>query len=158
MYLKSKKLIAFVFASFLVQSACTKDEESMKSPVKGEDSAAADQAQDASAVNHSPIYFDFDSALVKDGYHDQVMKISESLKASKATVQVEGHCDERGTTEYNLALGSRRAAEVKNTLVQMGVEETKVSTISYGKERPEVEGHDEGAWSKNRRAEFRVNR
>ena len=66
------------------------------------------------------------------------------------TVTVEGHCDERGTREYNIALGERRAEAVKTYLVSLGVEATRISTISYGKERPEVEGHHEQAWRQNR--------
>ena len=162
MFLKSKKLLVFVFASFLVQSACTKDEEAIKEPVKATDTkTSADSSQDASAEaskNFTPIFFDFDSSVVKDSYHDQVMKISETLKSGSGSVQVAGHCDERGTTEYNLALGSRRATEVKNTLVQMGVQEGKITTISYGKEQPMDEGHNEDAWNKNRRAELHLNR
>lgn len=162
MIIKSKnKLIVLFFASFLVQSACTKDEQPIKDSMQtSEDKTAADSAsQDANATkNFNPIYFDFDSSVVKDSYHDQVMKVSETLKASNGHVQISGHCDERGTTEYNLALGSRRATEVKNTLVQMGVPESKVTTISYGKEQPVDEGHNEDAWQKNRRAEFHVNK
>jgi peptidoglycan-associated lipoprotein len=67
------------------------------------------------------------------------------------SMTVEGHCDERGTREYNLALGERRAASVKNYLVALGVDPSRISTISYGKERPLAMGHDEGAWSQNRR-------
>jgi|SaaInl4_135m_RNA_FD_contig_41_262819_length_949_multi_3_in_0_out_0_1 peptidoglycan-associated lipoprotein len=67
------------------------------------------------------------------------------------SVTVEGHCDERGTREYNLALGERRASSVKNYLVALGVDPSRISTISYGKERPLAMGHDEGAWGQNRR-------
>ncbi len=67
------------------------------------------------------------------------------------SVTVEGHCDERGTREYNLALGERRAASVKSYLVALGVDPGRISTLSYGKERPLATGHDEGAWSQNRR-------
>ena len=69
-------------------------------------------------------------------------------------MQVEGHCDERGTVEYNLALGERRAQSVKSYLVNLGVTDARLSTISYGEEKPASEGHDEGAWVKNRRAAF----
>ena len=69
-----------------------------------------------------------------------------------ATVSVEGHCDERGTREYNLALGERRANSVKNYLVALGVDQNRINTISYGKERPAVSGSTEEAWSQNRRA------
>jgi peptidoglycan-associated lipoprotein len=68
------------------------------------------------------------------------------------TVSVEGHCDERGTREYNLALGERRANSVKNYLVALGVDQNRIQTISYGKERPAVSGSNEEAWAQNRRA------
>jgi peptidoglycan-associated lipoprotein len=71
-------------------------------------------------------------------------------------ILVEGHCDERGTVEYNLALGERRASSVKQYLVHLGVAEGRISTVSYGKERPLDPGHNEAAWSKNRRAHFVV--
>ncbi|HUL23485.1 MAG TPA: peptidoglycan-associated lipoprotein Pal, partial [Thermodesulfobacteriota bacterium] len=70
----------------------------------------------------------------------------------KMKVQIEGHCDERGTVEYNLALGERRANNTKKYLVFLGIPADRISTISYGKERPSDKGHDEGAWAKNRRA------
>lgn len=69
---------------------------------------------------------------------------------------IEGHCDERGTVEYNLALGQRRADAARNYLVDLGIDAGRLTTISYGKERPFVAGHDESAWSQNRRAHFRV--
>ena len=71
-------------------------------------------------------------------------------------MQVEGHTDERGSVEYNLALGQRRAQSAKNYLVQLGVDADSLPTMSYGEEKPAVEGHDESAWSKNRRDEFVV--
>ncbi len=164
MFLKSKRsLFAFLFASLIVHSACTKDEEAMKSPVKNDspksDEAAPppqDQAAAESNKQFTPVYFDFDSSVVKDTYHDQVVSMSEFLKSNADTVQVAGHADERGTTEYNLALGSRRADAVKSMMVQMGVSEGKVTTISFGKEQPVDEGHNEEAWRKNRRAEFHL--
>jgi peptidoglycan-associated lipoprotein len=69
----------------------------------------------------------------------------------QATVVIEGHCDERGTREYNLALGERRAASVANYLVALGIDANRIQTISYGKERPAVDGHDETSWAQNRR-------
>jgi peptidoglycan-associated lipoprotein len=71
-----------------------------------------------------------------------------------ARVQIEGHCDERGTTEYNLALGERRANAVREFLMKMGIPKSRIDTISYGKERPSDMGHDDAAWAKNRRAVF----
>jgi len=71
-----------------------------------------------------------------------------------AKIKIEGHCDERGSDEYNLALGDRRAKAVAAYLITLGVKQDKISTISFGKEKPAVQGSDEAAWSKNRRAEF----
>ncbi len=76
---------------------------------------------------------------------------------ANVTVTVEGHCDERGTREYNLALGERRATAVKNVLVALGIPANRVSTISYGKERPAVVGSTEAAWAQNRRGVTTVN-
>ena len=85
----------------------------------------------------------------------QLNKLNEYLKGNgKAVVQIEGHTDERGSVEYNLALGQRRAQSAKTYLVQLGTDASRLPTISYGEERPAVEGNDESAWSKNRRDEF----
>jgi peptidoglycan-associated lipoprotein len=73
-------------------------------------------------------------------------------------VQIEGHCDERGTIEYNLGLGERRATSVRNYLTSLGVDSDRLFTISYGEERPVAMGHNEGAWAQNRRAEFKIAR
>jgi peptidoglycan-associated lipoprotein len=79
------------------------------------------------------------------------------LKQSRATtITVEGHCDERGTVEYNFALGQKRAESVKEHLVKMGVEGSRIKTVSYGKETPSDTGHSEDAWAKNRRAHFKI--
>ena len=80
------------------------------------------------------------------------------MKNKDANIIVEGHCDERGTTEYNLALGERRATETKKYLVELGVPEGRIKTISYGEERPLDPGHTEAAWAKNRRAQFVLNK
>ncbi len=76
---------------------------------------------------------------------------------SEKSITIEGHCDERGTREYNLALGEQRAQAVKNWLILLGVDTTRISTISYGKERPAVIGSNDGAWSQNRRSVTTIN-
>jgi peptidoglycan-associated lipoprotein len=99
------------------------------------------------------IFFDFDSSTITAEGQDTLQKQANYLKEhSDVAVTVEGHCDERGTREYNLALGERRASASKNYLVSLGVEASRIQTISYGKERPAVIGDDESAWSQNRRA------
>ena len=102
-----------------------------------------------------PVYFDFDSAQVKESERAKAETAAEYLKKNTVGgVIVEGHCDERGSREYNLALGERRAMAVRNYLQSLGLEAGRIQTKSFGKEKPVAMGHDEESWSKNRRAEF----
>ena len=99
------------------------------------------------------IHFEFDKYDVRSG-DTEILKESAAVlkKYPSVKVQIEGHCDERGTIEYNLALGERRASSAKKYLVSLGIPENRISTISYGEEKPLDPGHTEDAWSKNRRA------
>ena len=101
------------------------------------------------------IYFDFDSNDIRSEFVDVIAAHGRFL-ASNATVHVrlEGHTDERGSREYNIALGDRRAQAVKRALALQGVQDAQVTTVSYGEERPAAAGSDENAWSKNRRVEI----
>ena len=101
------------------------------------------------------IHFDFDKYDVRPE-DAEILKQNAALLAKYPTVkiQIEGHCDERGTSEYNLALGERRANSAKKYLVSLGIAESRISTISYGKEKPLDPGHNEEAWAKNRRDHF----
>ncbi len=104
------------------------------------------------------VLFDFDKAVIMAAAEKTLKRQAVWLKQyGGVTVTVEGHCDERGTREYNLALGERRANAVKNYLVALGVDAGRIATISYGKERPEALGHNEAAWSQNRRSVTAVN-
>lgn len=102
-----------------------------------------------------PLYFGLDEADVSEE-GQQVLQANATVLKKYPTWQVtiEGHCDERGTAEYNLALGERRALAAKNYLVSLGIPADQIRTVSYGKEFPFDAGHDEAAWSKNRRAHF----
>ncbi|MEI7817368.1 MAG: peptidoglycan-associated lipoprotein Pal [Desulfuromonadales bacterium] len=102
------------------------------------------------------IYFDFDKSDLRQDARDVLSKNAEAILKSSAgaKVQIEGHCDERGSAEYNLALGERRAMSVQKYLTTLSVKAENLSVISYGKEKPAVVGSDEAAWAKNRRAEF----
>ncbi|MCM2350719.1 MAG: peptidoglycan-associated lipoprotein Pal [Bacteriovoracaceae bacterium] len=103
------------------------------------------------------VYFAFDSSNLDADTKEAVKVNAEFLKSNaNVDIQVEGHCDERGGRQYNLALGERRAKAVRDYLVALGVESKRISTISYGNERPKAEGNDESAWSQNRRANFVV--
>lgn len=103
----------------------------------------------------APAFFGLDSAELDDAGRAVVTANAELLRTYPTwAVTVEGHCDERGTAEYNLALGQRRAIAVKTYLVSLGIDPDRVQTVSYGKEFPFDSGHDEGAWAKNRRGHF----
>jgi peptidoglycan-associated lipoprotein len=102
-----------------------------------------------------PAFFPLDSAELDDAGRAVVTANAELLKKYPTwVVTIEGHCDERGTAEYNLALGERRAVAVKTYLVSLGVAPDRLRTVSYGKEFPFDPGHDDAAWAKNRRAHF----
>jgi peptidoglycan-associated lipoprotein len=105
----------------------------------------------AGAPEYGVVYFDFDKYNIKPEFEGVIKQNAQSLSGNGATVIVEGHCDERGTTEYNLALGERRAKAVRDALVQQGVSAGHLEIVSYGEERPAAMGHDEAAWSQNRR-------
>lgn len=103
------------------------------------------------------IYFEFDNSSLNAEARELLLKQARWLKKNQdRKLVVEGHCDSRGTEEYNLALGSRRAQSVKDFLVDAGVDASQIATVSYGEERPAVEGDNEDAWAQNRRAEFRL--
>ena len=103
------------------------------------------------------IYFDFDKSELKPEARAVLVKKAEWLRKNpNHTVRIEGHCDERGTNEYNLALGERRAIAAWKFLNALGISGDRMSTISYGEEKPADPGHNEAAWAKNRRDEFKI--
>jgi peptidoglycan-associated lipoprotein len=104
-----------------------------------------------------PVYFDFDKSMIRSDQAERLEKNAAFMKGnSELRVRIEGNCDERGTNEYNMALGQRRAQRGKQYLVNLGVAEARLDTISYGEERPINFGHDELSWSQNRRDDFVV--
>lgn len=104
------------------------------------------------------IHFDFDKFFIREDAKPKLAKVAAYMrKNGDAKILIEGHCDERGTAEYNMALGERRANSAKVYLTALGIDEKRLSTISYGKERPLDPGHNEVAWAKNRRAVFVLN-
>lgn len=103
------------------------------------------------------IYFDFDSHELRSDAKNTLNRASAQLRSNvKIALSIEGHCDERGTTEYNLALGEKRAVAVKDYLVNSGLDKSRLQTVSFGEEKPAAAGHDEQSWTKNRRAEIKV--
>ncbi len=111
--------------------------------------------EDREALKADTIHFEYDSAVVKPGEHSKVTAVADYLKSNASNaVKVEGHCDERGTDEYNRALGERRAQAIREELVKAGVDASRIDTISFGRDRPVDTGHSEAAHRKNRRGEF----
>jgi len=101
------------------------------------------------------VYFEYDSFVVEDKYKAQIEAHARYLSGNRtAKVTLQGHTDERGSREYNIALGQKRADAVKRVLVLMGAQDVVIETISYGKEKPKREGHDEAAWAENRRVDI----
>ena len=108
-------------------------------------------------VNFEPVYFGFDSTVVPQGELGKIDAVVQHLNSRPdRVVVVEGNCDERGSNEYNMALGENRAVILRNYLVQNGIASNRIQTRSYGEEKPAVDGHDESAWSRNRRGEFAI--
>jgi peptidoglycan-associated lipoprotein len=102
------------------------------------------------------VYFDFDSNAVKDEYRNMIQSHARYLGDNRSrNIRIEGNCDERGSREYNLALGQRRAESVKKVMTVLGVQDNRIETVSFGEEKPKNAGHDEAAWADNRRADIR---
>lgn len=117
--------------------------------------AAAAAAEARNRFLNDDVYFDFDSAALSMEAQNVLNQKSKWLQTNSGNqVTIEGHCDERGTNAYNLALGDRRAQSAKKFLVKLGIADSSMTTVSYGEERPADAGHNEAAWSKNRRAHF----
>ena len=138
------------------EEARRKAEEEARAKAEAEAKARAEaEAREARTFDNA--YFDYDKYSIRD---DQKSTLAKNVDKANAhpefKVTIEGHCDERGTIEYNMALGQKRADSVKKFLAKAGVDDGRLTTVSYGKERPVDPGHDESAWSKNRRCELKV--
>ncbi|TDJ04397.1 MAG: peptidoglycan-associated lipoprotein Pal [Deltaproteobacteria bacterium] len=160
-----KKLLGFFFiVTFLGLSSCASKKTTATDEdvtTEGMDESMSLELNGDSDSNTAgglrTIYFDFDSAALRDDTRASLDEnVSYLTENEDVEVQVEGHCDERGGVEYNLALGERRGKAVYDYLVAMGVDASRISTISYGKEKPVAFGHGEDAWSQNRRGNFVV--
>ena len=123
--------------------------------IESQDIGQAGMAAEA-AVNLPDIYFDYDKYNIRPEYRPALMETSNWLLQNEAVVLIEGHCDDRGTNEYNLALGDRRAKATRDFLMASGVPSRKIEYISYGEERPICVEQKESCWSKNRRSHFVV--
>ena len=163
-----QRILAIVAATFLFaacetasqvggDSASTSSASSASSASSSSAAAAKTEADKLAEVGNT-VYFDFDSSELSDNAQMTLNRQAAFLNVNPTLViVVEGHADERGTREYNLALADRRATAVRDYLLAKGLNSARVRTVSYGKERPAVEGSTEAAWEKNRRAETVLN-
>ena len=110
--------------------------------------------QDRETLKNYMVHFNFDSAVVLDKEQANIASVAQALQDQSLKLLVEGHCDERGTEQYNMSLGERRALALREALGKVGIDQMRVKTISYGKDKPADPGHNEAAWAKNRRGEF----
>ena len=127
------------------------------------DTAAAEESLDTKGTGISegrtsegmlPVYFDFDSSEIKADQTSRIQVNADFISKGAANIRIEGNCDPRGTNEYNMALGERRAQSAKKALLGLGVDEEKLTTVSYGEERLLLHGEDEMSWAQNRRDDF----
>jgi peptidoglycan-associated lipoprotein len=124
-------------------------------PQPGIDTFYNGMKMDRAALAANTVHFAYDSAVVKKSERSNMEAVAQALSADRsAKLLIEGNCDERGTQEYNRSLGDRRAGAARKELIKMGVSASRIMTKSYGKDQPADPGHDESAWSKNRRADF----
>jgi peptidoglycan-associated lipoprotein len=138
----------------LVDNNAIKAENTGGFPVLGPE-VRKNWPRDREIFKSDTVHFDYDSSSVKSQEKSKVSAVADYLKANMMdAVEIEGHCDERGTEEYNRSLGERRALALREALVSLGVSADRIDTISYGKDRPADPGHDESAWKQNRRGEF----
>lgn len=114
-------------------------------------------AEAARRLGLETVFFDFDESSIRPDMTDKLRHNYQVLSRNpEVRVELQGNCDERGSAEYNFALGERRALSVKQYLAQLGIDESRMETVSFGEENPAVMGHSESAWSQNRRVEFAV--
>jgi len=155
-----------LIAGLLLLAACAQNPSTSSNTAGGGQSTSGGagtavtpgSAQDFQNTAGDRVFFDFDKSVIKPEGRTTLQRQAEWLKKyPNVTVTIEGHCDERGTREYNLALGERRATAVRNALVALGIQPNRVKTISYGKERPAVLGSNEAAWAQNRRGVTVIN-
>lgn len=123
------------------------------SPMGGDQAGAISEGRTNGPM--LPVYFDFDKSNIRDDQQERIMGNADFMKSNPGVrISIEGNCDERGTNEYNMALGERRAQAAKKYLTNLGVSSSRMTTVSYGEEKPLLYGHDEYSWAQNRRDDF----
>ncbi|RJX30771.1 MAG: peptidoglycan-associated lipoprotein Pal [Oxalobacter sp.] len=155
--LKNKALISALFCSILLvacSSTGSLDGSDGAGGQSGDGTTSGVAGGSAGDLSKRSVYFDFDKFNVKAEYKPVVQAHANQVKKDKRKVVIQGNADERGSREYNLALGQRRAASVRKTMSLMGVSSKRIEVVSYGEEKPKAKGHDEASWAENRRADI----
>jgi|TARA_B110000914_G_C15196960_1_gene324420 peptidoglycan-associated lipoprotein len=133
-------------------SACTNTTIERTSDATAVPAIATSTYSESSLASSSTVYFSYDNYNINSTGSEKIKSLASIVKENGLNVRVEGHCDERGTREYNLALGEKRANAIAELLIINGVSSSNITTVSYGEEKPESRGSNEKSWSKNRRA------
>jgi peptidoglycan-associated lipoprotein len=133
-------------------SACTSTSIERTSDATAVSASTTNVYSESSLTSSSTVYFSYDNYNIDSIGSDKIKNLAAIVKKNGLNVRVEGHCDERGTREYNLALGERRANAIAELLIINGVSKANIMTVSYGEEKPSATGSNESSWSKNRRA------
>lgn len=156
-----KNLMVFVAVSFVLAACASTPKQASTAPApqaKGLSQAQIDAQKltaELSTLKNKSVYFDFDKSVVKPEYSGTVQQQAEFIQAhGNDVVTLEGNCDERGSNEYNLALGQRRADAVRKDIELLGVKADQVKTVSFGEEKPRLTCHAEKCWKENRRVDF----
>ncbi len=139
----------------MTETVSAENPEKLPSQVKGQNNEFTIDDQGRVKFEAEVIYFQFDDHSLTEEGRSRLAALGDYLsKHPQKSIKVQGHADERGSTEYNLALGQLRTKSVVKYLQDLGIDEQRIGAISYGEEKPAVAGHDEAAWAKNRRADF----
>jgi len=168
--MKSLKLITLAFAAVALASCVTQNtppepasqppvaetqETTTTNPVGSRDTSLSERGEDVTIDLNSVFYFEFDKSTLTAQTRSDLSAYAAALRSSPRNIRLEGHADERGTREYNIALGERRAQSVADYLIASGVSASNIEVISYGEERPAVSGSTRLAWQQNRRVELK---
>ena len=162
------RALGMIFLAAVLAAGCASSGTTTPPPTSGGSDEFGQEGRDpgldtrATTRTRAPldfrkVYFDFDAYNLRSDARDALQHNAQLLRDNPdVRIQIEGNCDERGSDEYNLALGKKRAEAAKSYLVDLGIDPSRISTLSYGEENPAVRGHNEMAWAQNRRDEFKV--
>lgn len=156
-----RRALAVAAVVSAVGAGCAHQQPQQSGSGMGSEGDSGLSSRDRGVIKHetgSPlasVYFDFDEFKLRNDAQSTLKSNAQLMRDNPSwQIQIEGNCDERGSDEYNLALGKKRAEAAKHYLTNLGIDSTRIATISYGEENPAAQGHDEMAWSKNRRDDF----